>query len=91
MHWSKIFLLVSLGALAGMAMGGAFGFGAGTLAPTFFAHLKQWRGLPDIEPRGIAVVFGGIAGVLLGGTLSAFSIVVYLLSRAAAREKSAEA
>jgi hypothetical protein len=39
MKWTRIFVLVSCGALAGMVMGGLFGFGAGSIAPTFFAHL----------------------------------------------------
>ncbi len=91
MRWYMVFIYVSGGALGGMAMGGAFGYGAGTLAPDFFTHLKQWRALPDIEPRGIAIVLGGIVGVLLGGGLAAFAIIVQtLLAPLAAYFKSAK-
>jgi hypothetical protein len=56
-----------------MLMGGAFGFGAGTLTPNFFMHLIPWT---DIEPRGIAIVLGAIAGVVLGGGLATFGMVI---------------
>ncbi|MBC7815440.1 MAG: hypothetical protein IAG10_00915 [Planctomycetaceae bacterium] len=76
MKWTRVFSLVSCGALAGMVMGGLFGFGAGSIAPTFFTHLIPWS---DVEPRGVATVFGGIAGVLLGCGLAAFGIIVQIL------------
>lgn len=61
--------------MAGMVLGGLFGFGSGSIAPSFFAHLIPWN---DVEPRGIATVFGGIAGVLLGGGLATFGILVQI-------------
>ena len=76
MKWTRIFVLVSCSSLAGMVMGGLFGFGAGSIAPTFFAHLIPWS---DVEPRGVATVFGSIAGVLLGGGLATFGIIVQIL------------
>ena len=36
MTWTKVFLIVTAGAIAGMSMGGAFGFAAWTVAPGFF-------------------------------------------------------
>mgnify|MGYP001225525080 CR=1 FL=1 len=71
--WMRILALVSLGALAGMVMGGLFGFGAGSLAPNFFAHLIPWC---DVALG--ATVFGGIAGVLLGGALATFGVIVQI-------------
>ena len=56
--------MVTIGALAGMAMGGMFGFGAGSIAPNLFAHLIPWT---DVEPKGAPTVFGAVAGVILGG------------------------
>ncbi len=75
MKWTRVFARVSAGALIGMVMGGLFGFASGSMAPSFFAHLVPWN---DVEPRGIATVFGGIAGVLLGGGLATFGIIVQL-------------
>ena len=75
MTWTRIFALVSCGALAGMVMGGLFGLGAGSIAPKFFAHLYPWS---DVEPRGVATVFGSTAGVLLGGALATFGVIVQI-------------
>ena len=78
MTWTRIFLIVTLGALMGMLMGGLFGLAAGTVAPTFFRHIIPWN---DVEPRGVAAVFGAIAGVLLGGGLAVFALVLQTLWR----------
>ena len=75
MPWTRIFTIVSAGALAGMVMGGLFGFAAGSMAPTFFGHLIPWT---DVEPRGIATVGGGTVGVLLGGGLAVFALLSQL-------------
>ncbi len=71
-----IFALVSGGALGGMVMGALFGWAAGSLTPTFFAHFLPWN---DVEPRGFAIVLGATAGVFLGGGLSVFAVLVQLL------------
>jgi hypothetical protein len=71
--WVKVFSIVTIGALLGMVMGALFGFAAGSIAPRFFSHLIPWN---DIEPRGIGTVLGGIAGVLLGGGLAVFGLLV---------------
>ena len=73
MHWIKIFLIVTGCALAGMAMGGAFGYGAGWLAPGMFRQYFQWQ---DVEPANAAAVVGATAGVLLGGALGCFGILM---------------
>jgi hypothetical protein len=84
--WMRVFAIVTCGALAGMVMGGLFGFGAGSIAPRFFAHVIPWN---DVEPKGLATVLGGIAGVLLGGGLATFALLVQTIagwSRHASRE-----
>jgi hypothetical protein len=73
MRWLKAYVIVVLGAMVGMVLGGLFGLGAGLLAPGLFAHLVPWS---DVEPLGAAIVCGGVAGVLLGGGLAAFALVI---------------
>jgi hypothetical protein len=75
MSWLTTFVRVSLGALAGMTMGGLFGWAAGTLVPSFFRHLIPWN---DVEPVGFAVVLGATGGVFLGGGLGVFAVLVGL-------------
>ena len=75
MKWTRMFVNVSCGALAGMVMGGSFGFLAGSLAPRFFAHLIPWN---DVEPTGIAIILGAVAGVLLGGVLATLGVVLQI-------------
>ena len=73
MTWRGIFGAVTIAALIGMGMGGLFGLAAGRLAPEFFRHLIPWQ---DIEPVGMATLLGATAGVLLGGSLGCFGVVV---------------
>jgi hypothetical protein len=73
MTWKKIFVVVTSGALIGMVMGGLFGLGAGKIAPEFFRHLIPWQ---DVEPVGVAAFLGATAGVILGGALGCFGILV---------------
>lgn len=84
MTWQKIFIAVSCGAIAGMVMGGAFGFGAGKVTPDFFKSIIPWK---DIEPVGAATFFGATTGVLLGGGLAAFGILVQTLLAWMKRDK----
>lgn len=80
----RIFLLVTSGALAGLAMGAIFGLCAGKLAPSFFAHFIPWN---DVEPVGFAVVLGGLGGLFLGGGLAVFSLLLHVLLRVSARAR----
>jgi len=75
MKWTTIFLNVTAGALIGMVLGGLFGLAAGSIASDFFLHLIPWQ---DVEPRGFATFCGATVGVLLGGGLAIFGIVVQL-------------
>jgi hypothetical protein len=75
MPWTRVFMIVTGGALAGMVMGGLFGLAAGSLAPTFFGHLIPWT---DVEPRGFATVGAAVVGVILGGGLAIFALLIQL-------------
>lgn len=78
----RIFCLVTIGALCGLAMGALFGLCAGKLTPAFFAHFIPWN---DVEPVGFAVVLGAFGGLFLGGCLAVFSLLLHLLLRVSAR------
>lgn len=67
---------VTLMALVGMVLGALFGWGAGSLAPTFFAQMQPWT---SVEPQGIAIVLGAFGGVLCGGALGGFALFLQLL------------
>jgi hypothetical protein len=73
MTWKSIFLAVTGCALAGMVMGGSFGLAAGKITPDFFGHLIPWR---DVEPVGFATFLGATVGVVLGGGLGCFGILI---------------
>jgi hypothetical protein len=81
----RIFGLVTLGALGGLIMGAIFGLCAGKLTPAFFAHFIPWN---DIEPVGFACVLGAFGGVFLGGGLAIFSLLLHVVLRLTAREKT---
>lgn len=73
MTWKTIFAAVTIAALIGMVMGGLFGLAAGKLAPDFFRRLIPWQ---DVEPVGMATLLGATAGVVLGGVLGCFGVIV---------------
>ncbi len=73
----KIFIIVTVAALAGLLMGGLFGFAAGKMTPDFFRHIIPWQ---DVEPVGFATFGGATAGVLLGGGLGCFGVLIQFVS-----------
>lgn len=73
MSAKKVFITVTAAALAGMVMGGLFGLAAGKMTPDFFRHLVPWQ---DIEPNGFAAFCGATAGIILGGGLGCFGVVL---------------
>jgi len=64
-------------ALFGMVLGAAFGWGAATIAPSFFMSVVPWK---DIEPVGFATVLGAFGGVICGGALGAFALILEAVS-----------
>ena len=76
MTWKRIFAVVTIASVLGMVMGGLFGLAAGRLVPDFFRHLIPWQ---DIEPAGMATLLGATAGVLLGGALGCFGVMIQSL------------
>ena len=75
MSIKKTFLIVTLGALAGLAMGGSFGLVAGIITPDFFRHVIPWQ---DVAPLGFATFCGATIGVLLGGGLGCLAVILQL-------------
>ena len=63
-------------------MGALFGLAAGRLAADFFRHLVPWQ---DVEPVGFAILLGATAGVLLGGALGCFGVIMQALLQWRAR------
>jgi hypothetical protein len=70
------FITVTVAALAGLFMGGLFGFAAGRITPDFFRHVIPWQ---DVEPVGFATFCGATVGVLLGGALGCFAVIVQFI------------
>ena len=78
MTWKGTFLKVTIGALVGMVLGGIFGFGAGTSTPELFKRIIPWQ---EVEPVGAATFFGATVGVLLGGGLACFGIILQMITQ----------
>jgi hypothetical protein len=72
----RTFITVTAAALAGLVMGGLFGFGAGKITPDFFRHIIPWQ---DVEPVGFATFAGATVGVVLGGGLGCFGIILQFI------------
>jgi membrane protein YqaA with SNARE-associated domain len=85
MTTKNVFITVTVAALTGMVLGGLFGLAAGKLAPEFFRHFVPWQ---DVEPVGFAVFCGGMVGVILGGGLGCFGVILQALS--GSRKKRAD-
>ncbi len=71
------FITVTVAALVGLVMGGVFGFASGKMTPDFFRHVIPWQ---DVEPAGFATFGGATVGVLLGGGLGCFAVLVQFIS-----------
>jgi hypothetical protein len=65
--------IVTAVALFGMLLGAAFGWAAATIAPSFFKSVMPWK---EIEPVGFATVLGAFGGVVCGGGLGVFAMIL---------------
>ena len=66
----------------GLVLGAVFGYAAGSIAPSFFKHVMAYPGNPiEVEPLGTATLMGATAGVLLGGALGAFAVLMNIASQ----------
>jgi NhaP-type Na+/H+ or K+/H+ antiporter len=72
----KTFITVTAAALGGMFLGGLFGFAAGKIASDFFRHVIPWQ---DVEPGGFATFCGATVGVVLGGGLGCFGVILQFI------------
>ena len=73
----SVFVIVTVASLIGMVMAGAFGYASAILAPKLFETLVPWA---QLEPTGTATVLGAMVGVLLGGGLGVFAVLIQLCS-----------
>ena len=81
-----VFFVVTIGALIAMVLGGAFGYAAGLIGPDIFANLLPWE---KFKPVGVATVVGAFGGVLCGGALAAFAVLVqFVVSLRARRDRN---
>ncbi len=76
MSIKKTFVTVTIAALVGSVMGGVFGFASGKMTPDFFRHVIPWQ---DVEPVGFATFGGATVGVLLGGGLGSFAVLIQFI------------
>ncbi|MEM1210131.1 MAG: hypothetical protein AAGI54_12770 [Planctomycetota bacterium] len=79
-------------ALTGMVAGALFGVVTGLLAPKFFTEVLAGGilirdPLPESDALGIAVMLGGFGGVMCGGALGCFAVLVRLVLRLFGRER----
>ena len=77
---SVIWIVLAMAAV-GLGLGGTFGYAAGRIAPSFFKNLMAFPGSPnELEPVGTAAFLGATAGVVLGGGLGAFAVLMNVVS-----------
>ena len=69
----SVFAIVTVASIAGMVLAGAFGYASALLAPKLFQTLVPWA---ELEPTGTATVLGAMVGVLLGGGLGVFAVLI---------------
>ena len=73
----RVIAIVTAVALFGMLLGAAFGWAAATIAPSFFESVMPWK---EIEPVGFATVLGAFGGVMCGGALGVFALILQAIS-----------
>lgn len=69
----NLLVVITGSALAGMLMGGLFGFASGSMTPDFFGHLIPWQ---EVKPTGFATFLGATVGVVLGGGMGCFAVLI---------------
>tara|TARA_R110002111_G_scaffold113261_1_gene173861 strand:+ start:1756 stop:2034 length:279 start_codon:yes stop_codon:yes gene_type:complete len=74
---TRVFIVVTVYSLIGMVMAGLFGCVAAKISPGLFSTLIPWI---ELEPVGAATVLGAMVGVVLGGGLGVFAVIIQLLS-----------
>lgn len=84
----SVISLVCAAALIGGVFGGLFGLFAGKVAPQIFENLVPWE--EQYEPVGTATVFGAFGGVMLGGGLGVFAVIVQFFASLVSRRRDGE-
>lgn len=73
----RVIVTVTAVALFGMLLGAGFGWTAGTIAPTLFNRMIPWS---EVEPVGAATVIGAFGGVICGGALGGFAMILQAIA-----------
>jgi hypothetical protein len=85
MTWYRTFLIVTGCSIVGMLMGGLFGWAGASIAPEFFRSLLgPWQ--QSADPLGTAVFLGATAGIVLGGALGCFGLLIQFALECRRRE-----
>lgn len=78
---SVIMTVVAVAAL-GLVLGAGFGYAAGVLAPQVFEQAFTFsERAAKVEPRSAAVLLGAFGGLMLGGGLGAFAVLMQVTSQ----------
>ncbi|HVU88956.1 MAG TPA: hypothetical protein VHD36_16650 [Pirellulales bacterium] len=72
----SVVVTVTIVALFGMVLGGAFGAAAGKISPGIFQDMM----LHDVEPQRAAIVLGAFGGIMCGGALGGLAVVAEMVS-----------
>lgn len=85
-----VFIVIAVAGV-GLVLGATFGYVAGRIAPSFFQHMLAMPGNPiEVEPLGTATLIGAAGGVVLGGCLGGFAILMSVASQWIAMRRDAE-
>lgn len=75
LNFVSVLVIVTLSAMGGLMLGGAFGYVAGRVSPDLFTEVIFNA---EVDPQKAATVGGAAGGVFLGGGLGVFAVLAQL-------------